>query len=164
MRVCVCVCGGGGGGGYWISTAYWQFSLYLASYLLVLLMKEPVFEKLLHKDVKVTENVYPLNLISMLKSKFLISYFYPLSFNFNADFQNISAEISFTPFYLVLCVNVQTDLFHTSCWRHVWVRFQGSQVQTPAQPCTILGDWSWNNYCGHSPPSSDSRRKVVSYW
>ena len=25
------------------------------------------------------------------------------------------------------------------------------------------GDWSWNNLYGHSPPSTDSRRDVVSY-
>ena len=31
-----------------------------------------------------------------------IEYFYPLSFNFNADFQKFDAEIPFTPCYLEL--------------------------------------------------------------
>ena len=31
-----------------------------------------------------------------------IENFYPLSFNFNADFQNINAEILFSPSYLQL--------------------------------------------------------------
>ena len=55
------------------------------------------------KDVKFTENVYPLNLISMLKYKVSLNIFYPLSFSFNADFQNINAEIPFDSPYLELC-------------------------------------------------------------
>ena len=52
------------------------------------------------KDVKFTEKLYPLNLISMLVQN-SSEYFYPLSSNFNADFQKFSAEIPFTPSYLV---------------------------------------------------------------
>ena len=59
-------------------------------------------EKLLHKDVKLTKKIYPLNLISMLKSKISLSIFTPFSFNFNADFQKINAEIPFTSSYLEL--------------------------------------------------------------
>ena len=38
----------------------------------------------------------------MLKSKIFIEYFYPLNFNFNAEFQKFNAEICFTPSYLEL--------------------------------------------------------------
>ena len=37
--------------------------------VLVLLTKESMCGKLLYEDVKITGNVYPLNLISVLKSK-----------------------------------------------------------------------------------------------
>ena len=53
------------------------------------------------KDLQLTENFYPLNLISLLKSKFS-EYFHPLNFNLNADFQKFNAEIPFTPSYLEL--------------------------------------------------------------
>ena len=36
---------------------------------------------------------------------------------------------------------------------------------TPAEVGNILcGDWSWNIFYGHSLPSADSRRAVVSSW
>ena len=36
---------------------------------------------------------------------------------------------------------------------------------TPAEVGNILcGDWSWNIFYGHSLPSADSRRAVVSFW
>ena len=38
----------------------------------------------------------------MLKFKISVSIFYTLSFKFNAEFQNINAEILFTPSYLEL--------------------------------------------------------------
>ena len=28
----------------------------------------------------------------------------------------------------------------------------------------IRGDWSWNIFYGHSPPSADSRKAIVSFW
>ena len=34
---------------------------------------------------------------------------------------------------------------------------------TPAEVGNILS-WSWNIYYGHSLPSADSRRAVVSFW
>ena len=43
-----------------------------------------------------------------------------------------------------------------------WLQIQGSQVQSRPDPI-LGGDWSWNKYYGHSPPSADSRRVVVSY-
>ena len=36
---------------------------------------------------------------------------------------------------------------------------------TPAESATFFcGDWSWNIFYGHSLPSTDSRRAVVSFW
>ena len=40
-----------------------------------------------------------------------------------------------------------------------------SRVQTPPRSATFFrGDWSWNIFYGHSLPSADSRRAVVSFW
>ena len=40
-----------------------------------------------------------------------------------------------------------------------------SRVQPPPRSATFfLGDWSWNIFYGHSLPSADSRRAVVSFW
>ena len=40
-----------------------------------------------------------------------------------------------------------------------------SRVQPPPRSATFFrGDWSWNIFCGHSLPSADSRRAVVSFW
>ena len=40
-----------------------------------------------------------------------------------------------------------------------------SRVQPPPRSATFFrGDWSWNIFYGHSPPSADSRRAVVSFW
>ena len=40
-----------------------------------------------------------------------------------------------------------------------------SRVQPPLMSATFFrGDWSWNIFYGHSLPSADSRRAVVSFW
>ena len=40
-----------------------------------------------------------------------------------------------------------------------------SRVQPPPRSATFFrGDWSWNIFYGHSLPSADSRRAVVSFW
>ena len=40
-----------------------------------------------------------------------------------------------------------------------------SWVQPPPRSATFFhGDWSWNIFYGHSLPSADSRRTVVSFW
>ena len=40
-----------------------------------------------------------------------------------------------------------------------------SRVQSPPRSATFFrGDWSWNSFYGHSLPSADSRRAVVSFW
>ena len=48
------------------------------------------------------------------------------------------------------------------------VRLIGDQEvagSTPAEVGSIFcGDWLWNIFYGHSLPSADSRRAVVSFW
>ena len=40
-----------------------------------------------------------------------------------------------------------------------------SRVQPPPRSVTFFrGNWSWNIFYGHSLPSADSRRAVVSFW
>ena len=40
-----------------------------------------------------------------------------------------------------------------------------SRVQPPTRSATFFrGDWSWNIFYGHSLPSANSRRAVVSFW
>ena len=40
-----------------------------------------------------------------------------------------------------------------------------SRVQSPPRSATFFRrDWSWNIFYGHSLPSADSRRAVVSFW
>ena len=40
-----------------------------------------------------------------------------------------------------------------------------SRVQPPPRSATVFrGDWAWNIFYGHSLPSADSRRAVVSFW
>ena len=39
------------------------------------------------------------------------------------------------------------------------------RVQPPPRSATFFrGDWSWNIFYGHSLPSADSRRVVISFW
>ena len=67
-------------------------------------MKEQMYEHLLRKDVKLTWNVYPLNLISILKSSFSLSIFTPSASVSILILKKVNAEISFTPSYLELFV------------------------------------------------------------
>ena len=47
----------------------------------------------------------------------------------------------------------------------VRLEIRRSQVQPPPRSATFFhGDWSWNIFYGHSLPSADSRRAVVSFW
>ena len=39
-----------------------------------------------------------------------------------------------------------------------------SRVPSSSQATFFRGVWSWYNFYGHSLPSTDSRRAVVSYW
>ena len=47
-----------------------------------------------------------------------------------------------------------------------WMRHPtGDQEVAGSTPATFFpGDWSWNIFYGHSVPSPDSRRAVVSFW
>ena len=50
-------------------------------------------------------------------------------------------------------------------WMRVWLETRRSQVRPPLRSATFVrGDWSWNIFYGHSLPSADSRRAVVSFW
>ena len=47
----------------------------------------------------------------------------------------------------------------------IWLETRRSRVQPPPRSATFFrGDWSWNIFYGHSLPSADSRRAVVSFW
>ena len=50
-------------------------------------------------------------------------------------------------------------------WMRVRLQTRRSQVRPPPRSATFFrGDWSWNIFYGHSLPSADSRRAVVSFW
>ena len=50
-------------------------------------------------------------------------------------------------------------------WMHRPTGDQRSRVHPPPRSATFFrGDWSWNIFYGHSLPSADSRRAVVSFW
>ena len=52
-----------------------------------------------------------------------------------------------------------------SVGRAVRLETRRSRVQPPPRSATFYrGDWSWNIFYGHSLPSADSRRAVVSFW
>ena len=47
----------------------------------------------------------------------------------------------------------------------MWLKTRRSWVQTPPRSATFFrGDWSWNIFYGHSLPSANSRKAVVSFW
>ena len=50
-------------------------------------------------------------------------------------------------------------------WMHVRLVIRKLRVRPPTWSATFFrGDWSWKTSCGHSLPSADSRRAVVSFW
>ena len=50
-------------------------------------------------------------------------------------------------------------------WMRVRLETRRSGGSTPPRsPTFFRGDWSWNIFYGHSLPSADSRRAVVSFW
>ena len=42
--------------------------------------------------------------------------------------------------------------------------FRRSQVRSSGQAQSFVEIWSWNNFYGHSLPTADSSKAVVSYW
>ena len=47
----------------------------------------------------------------------------------------------------------------------VRLKTRRSRVRTPPRSATFFrGDWSWNIFYGHSLPSADSSKAVVSFW
>ena len=50
-------------------------------------------------------------------------------------------------------------------WMRVCLETRRSRVQPPPRLGSFFrGDWSWNIFYGHSLPSADSKRAVVSFW
>ena len=52
-------------------------------------------------------------------------------------------------------------------WGREWksTLYNPFSVRPPPRSATFFrGDWSWNIFYGHSLPSADSRRAVVSFW
>ena len=50
-------------------------------------------------------------------------------------------------------------------WMRIRLETRRSRVRPPPRSATFFhGDWSWNIFYGHSLPSADSRRAVVSFW
>ena len=50
-------------------------------------------------------------------------------------------------------------------WMRVRLETRRSRVRPPPRSATFFrGDWSWNIFYGHSLPSADSRKAVVSFW
>ena len=68
-----------------------------------------------------------------------------------------------TPWYLLKLSSINTSL-GGSVGCAVLLETRRSRVQTPPRSATFFhGDWSWNIFYGHSLPSADSRRAVVSF-
>ena len=76
--------------------------------------------------------------------------------------------------YPIFTLNIHLILFvpvHTYPSPPRWLRWMrrpnGDQEvagSTTAEATFFRGDWSWNIFYGHSLPSADSRRAVVSFW
>ena len=69
-----------------------------------------------------------------------------------------------TPAYNL--VPIKMSLFSNQRKISVWCELSWSMQYGPgpvAQSFQRIRDWAWNIFCGHSPPSADSRRAVVSY-
>ena len=65
-----------------------------------------------------------------------------------------------TFFYMVQCAGLGGSV---GC--AVRLETRRSRVQPPPRSATFFrGDWSWNIFYGHSLPSADSKRAVVSFW
>ena len=64
---------------------------------------------------------------------------------------------------IVLLLNVQTP--QVPWLGAVRLETRRSRVQPPPRSATFFHrDWSWNIFYGHSLPSADSRRAVISFW
>ena len=79
----------------------------------------------------------------------------------------------FYHFFSELCVvklhlNNNPKYWHSEAWANSVDRQTGDQEvagsTSPRSATFFRGDWSWNIFYGHSFPSADSRRAVVSFW
>ena len=70
-----------------------------------------------------------------------------------------------TLLYGVVYIFTQMTFSRGSFGCAVRLETRRSRVQRPPRSATFFrGDWSWNIFYGHSLPSADSRRAVVSFW
>ena len=54
------------------------------------------------------------------------------------------------------------DKFYSAVGNETDCRSRGCEFDPGPVP-NFCGDWSWNNFYRHSPPSADSRMVVISY-
>ena len=80
--------------------------------------------------------------------------------------KNRNRNFSFEEEFFIVLVKLETSMktwhkhFDTSAAHH-YIRLQ---VWSSGPATFFHGDWSWNNFYGHSLPTADSRRAVVRYW
>ena len=84
--------------------------------------------------------------------------------------KNRNRKFSFEEEFFIVLVKLKTgnfseDLVQTF-WHQCRTHFHYIRLQVRSSgPATFFhGDWSWNNFYGHSPSTADSRRSVVRYW
>ena len=67
---------------------------------------------------------------------------------------NWATEAGVCFWFIYTCCDIRKDIFEV----------RKSRVQPPPRSATFFrGDWSWNTFYGHSLPSADSRRALVSF-
>ena len=84
--------------------------------------------------------------------------------------KNRNRNFSFEEGFFIVLVKLKTGNFNEDLTQTFWhqcrTHFHYIRLQVwSSGPATFFhGDWSWNNFYGHSPPTADSRRAVVRYW
>ena len=69
------------------------------------------------------------------------------------------------PYSIIECIKLTLSGLDGSVGCAVRLETRRSRVQPPPGSATFFrGDWPWNIFYGHSLPSADSRRAVVSFW
>ena len=67
--------------------------------------------------------------------------------------------------WMMTCISYSNGRPRWLSWLRVRLETRRSRVRPPSRSATFFrGDWSWNIFYGHSHPSTDSRRAVVSFW
>ena len=131
----------------------------------------------IHQVIRMSQ-VWPVSgLVTFFSWRFPMKYFLhsfpPFRWFMSGNCQFLAKECTQLQLLLV------NRLKEQACLGKVWLgssrprwlswmrRPTGNQVagSTPPRSATFFpGDWSWNIFYGHSLPSADSRRAVVSFW